>query len=104
MAEAAEQWQVDGGTITRIRTVAKEGALGALASSHPGRPAAERDFELEAARADAARLGEALKEMAVKHPGPFRASVCRREFCSNVDTLALPKKITHSRPTASEAL
>lgn len=58
MAEAAEAWQVDRGTIMRIRTVAKEGALHALASS--------RDFELEAARADAARPGEALKEMAVK--------------------------------------
>ncbi len=43
MAEAAEQWQVDRSTIMRIRTVAKEGALGALASSRPGRPAAERD-------------------------------------------------------------
>ncbi len=66
MAEAAEAWQVDRSTIMRIRTVAKEGALEALASSRPGRPAAPRDFELEAARADAARLGEALKEMAVK--------------------------------------
>ncbi len=66
MAEAAEQWQVDRGTIMRIRTVAKEGALEALASSRPGPRAKERDFELEAARADAARLGEALKEMAVK--------------------------------------
>ena len=66
MAEAAEHWQVDRGTIMRIRTVAKEGALEALASSRPGPRAKERDFELEAARADAARLGEALKEMAVK--------------------------------------
>jgi transposase len=66
MAEAAEHWQVDRGTIMRIRTVAKEGALEALASSRPGAKSKERDFELEAARADAARLGEALKEMAVK--------------------------------------
>jgi transposase len=66
MMEAAEAWQVDRSTIMRIRTVAKEGALEALSSSRPGRRAAERDFELEAARADAARLGEALKEMAVK--------------------------------------
>jgi len=66
MAEAAEQWQVDRSTIMRIRTVAKEGALEALASSRPGVKAAQRDYELEAARADAARLGEALKEMAVK--------------------------------------
>ncbi len=64
--EAADAWQVDRSTIMRIRTVAKQGALDALSSSRPGRPAAERDFELEAARADAVRLGEALKEMAVK--------------------------------------
>lgn len=64
--EAAEQWQVDRGVILRIRTVAKEGALEALAKSRPGARAKERDLELEAARADAARLGEALKEMAVK--------------------------------------
>jgi transposase len=50
----------------RIRTVAKEGALAALASSRPGSHGKERDLELEAARADALRLGEALKEMAVK--------------------------------------
>ena len=64
--QAAEQWQVDRGVIMRIRTVAKEGALEALSNARPGRKAAQRDFELEAARADAARLGEALKEMAVK--------------------------------------
>ena len=50
----------------RIRTVAKEGALEALANSRPGVKTRERDWELEVARADAARLGEALKEMAVK--------------------------------------
>lgn len=66
MAEAAERWGVDRATIARIRVVAKEGALHALANSRPGVKATERDFELEAARADAARLGEALKEMAVK--------------------------------------
>ncbi len=66
VAEAAEHWQVDRGVIMRIRTVAKEGALEALASSKPGRKAAERDHELALARADAARLGDALKEMAVK--------------------------------------
>jgi transposase-like protein len=66
MAEAAEAWQVNRATIMRIRTVAKEGALEALAKSRPGARSKERDFELEAARADAVRLGEALKEMAVK--------------------------------------
>ena len=35
MMEAAEAWQVDRSTIMRIRTVAKEGALEALASSRP---------------------------------------------------------------------
>lgn len=64
--EAAEHWQVDRGVVMRIRTVAKEGALEALAKSRPGRREKEREFELESARADAARLGEALKEMAVK--------------------------------------
>jgi transposase len=66
LAEAAETWKVDRSTIMRIRTVAKEGALTALAESRPGVKAAQRDWELEAARADNARLGEALKEMAVK--------------------------------------
>ena len=66
MAEAADHLQVDRGTIMCIRTVAKESALEALSSSRPGPKAKERDYELEAARADTARLGEALKEMALK--------------------------------------
>jgi transposase len=65
MAEAAERWQVDRGVIMKIRTVAKEGALEALSSSRPGAQSKARDYELEAARSDAQRLGEALKEMAV---------------------------------------
>src|SRR5215218_10568168 len=48
------------------RTVAKDGALAALADSKPGVAAARRDVELEAARAEAARLGEAVKELAVR--------------------------------------
>jgi transposase len=66
MAEAAAHWEVDRSTIMRIRTVAKEGALAALAESRPGVKATQRDWELEAARADNARLGEAFKAMAVK--------------------------------------
>ncbi|MGH3849965.1 MAG: hypothetical protein ACRDRT_09725 [Pseudonocardiaceae bacterium] len=66
MAEAAEAWKVDRTTVLRIRTVAKQGALDALSASRPGVKAAQRDSELDAARADAARLGEAVKEMAVK--------------------------------------
>lgn len=66
IAEAAEQQQVDRSTIMRIRTVAKEGALAALAASKPGVQATQRDYELEAARAEVARLSEAVKQMAVK--------------------------------------
>jgi transposase len=66
MAEAAANWQVDRSTIMRIRTVAKEGALAALAASKPGVKARERDFELEAVKAENARLAEAVKQMAVK--------------------------------------
>ena len=66
IAEAADRYGVDRSTIMRLRTVAKDGAIQALAESRPGMAAARRDVELEAARAEAARLGEALKEMAVK--------------------------------------
>jgi transposase len=66
VAEAATEHQVDRSTIMRVRTVAKEGALAALAASKPGVGAKDRDFELEAARAEVARLGETVKEMAVK--------------------------------------
>jgi transposase len=66
IAEAADRYGVDRSTIMRLRTVAKDGALTALAESKPGVQQARRDLELEAARAEAARLGEALKELAVK--------------------------------------
>ena len=65
-AEAAAAQHVDRSTIMRIRTVVKEGALAALAASKPGVQARQRDYELELARAEMARLSEALKEMAVK--------------------------------------
>jgi transposase len=66
MAVAAANWQVDRATIMRIRTVAKEGALAALAASKPGVEARKRDYELEALQAENARLAEAVKQMAVK--------------------------------------
>jgi transposase-like protein len=66
IAEAATEHQVDRSTVMRIRTVAKEGALAALAASKPGVGAKDRDYELEAAKAEIARLGETVKEMAVK--------------------------------------
>ena len=66
IAEAADRYGVDRSTIMRLRAVAKDGAIQALASSKPGVPQAKRDVELEAARAEAARLGEAVRELAVK--------------------------------------
>ena len=66
VAQCADHWGVDRSTIMRARDVAKRGALGALASSRPGARADGADPELVMARDEAARLGEALKEMAVK--------------------------------------
>jgi hypothetical protein len=58
--------QVDWSTIMRIKQVAKEGALTALAASKPGVAGRQCDYELEAAKAEVARLSEACKELAVK--------------------------------------
>ena len=66
VAQCADHWGVDRSTIMRAREVAKKGALDALASSRPGTRAGGVDPELVMARDEAARLGEALKEMAVK--------------------------------------
>jgi transposase len=66
ISEAADRFEVDRSTIMRIREVARQGALEALATSRPGVQPTKRDLELEVARAEAARLGEALKELAVK--------------------------------------
>lgn len=64
--QAAEQWGVDPTTIMRIRRVGREGALTALAQSKPGRRDAGQDGELAAARAEIARLEEAVKEQAIE--------------------------------------
>lgn len=66
VAEVATAQQVDRSTIMRIKQVAKEGALAALAASRPGIKGRERDYELEQARAEIARLSEACKVLAVK--------------------------------------
>ncbi len=66
VAECADHWGVDRSTIMRARRVAKQGALDALASSRPGVRVGGVDPELVGARAEVARLGEALCEMAVK--------------------------------------
>ena len=50
----------------KLRTVARQGALDALAASKPGVRAGGGDPELAAARAEIARLSEALKEMGVR--------------------------------------
>lgn len=65
VAEVATAEQVDRSTIMRIKQVAK-GALASLAASRPGVKGRERDYELEAAKAEIARLSEACKELAVK--------------------------------------
>ena len=66
MGEAAAAAGVDRSTIVRIRQVAKDGALSALAASKPGVAGKARDAELAAANAEIARLTEAVKELAVK--------------------------------------
>ena len=66
ISEAADRLGVDRSTIMRLRTVAKDGALQALSESRPGGHAAQRDLALDAAGAGAARLGEAVRELAVK--------------------------------------
>src|SRR6266508_4452179 len=57
IAEAADRAGVDRATVMKLRTVAKEGALGALATSRPGARAARPEID---------RLSEALKEMGVR--------------------------------------
>jgi transposase len=64
--EAADRAGVDRSTIVKLRQVAKQGALDALAASRPGLKAGGVDPELAAARAEVARLPEALKEMGVR--------------------------------------
>src|SRR5512132_3690550 len=65
--QAAERWNVDPTTIMRIRRVGREGALSALAQSRPGvRAGSGEDAELAAARAEIARLEEAVKEQAIE--------------------------------------
>ena len=64
--EAAERAGVDRTVVVRLRSVAKQGALDALAASKPGGRQGGADPELVAAKAEIARLSEALKEMGVR--------------------------------------
>jgi transposase len=65
-AQAADRVGVDRSTIMRVKEVAKQGALDALAASKPGVRQGGPDPELAAARAEIARLSEALTEMGVR--------------------------------------
>jgi transposase len=64
-AEAARKWQVDVSTVIGTRRTVKDAALAALARK-PGRPGMQRDWQLEAARADIAPLTEAVKAQAIE--------------------------------------
>ena len=64
-ADAARRWEVDVSTIIAIRRTVKDAALAALART-PGRPARERDWQLEAARSEIAQLTEAIKAQAIE--------------------------------------
>jgi transposase-like protein len=66
ISEAADRAGVDRSTVMKLRLVAKQGALDALAASRPGVRPAGVDPELAEARAEIARLSEALKEMGVR--------------------------------------
>jgi transposase-like protein len=64
-ADAARKWRVDVSTIIGIRRTVKEAGLAALARK-PGRPAKERNWELEAARDEIGQLTEAIKAQAIE--------------------------------------
>ena len=64
-AEVARKWQVDVSTVIGIRRTVKDAALGALVARR-GRPAEERNWELEAARREVEQLTEAVKAQAIE--------------------------------------
>jgi transposase len=66
ISEAADRAGVDRWTVMKLRLVAKQGALDALAASRPGVRPVGVDAELAEARAEIARLSEALKEMGIR--------------------------------------
>lgn len=64
-ADAARKWQVDVSTLIGIRRTAKDAALAAFARK-PGRPAKERNWELEAARDEIEQLRTAITAQAIE--------------------------------------
>jgi transposase-like protein len=64
--EAAEKWRVDRSTVVHICRAAKQGALGALSASVPGRPGMSAgQAALTGARAENERLRATVTEQAV---------------------------------------
>ena len=110
ISEAADRAGVDRSTVMKLRTVAKQGALEALAASRPGVKAGGVDPELADARGEIARLSEALKEMGVRlmlaeekgvgteWPGPAsRSTRPRRPDCLSSSTRATAAGWEHRR-------
>lgn len=65
--EIADRWGVDRATVVHVVKLAKEGALGRLASSRPGRPGkTAAEAALEDAEAEIARLRETVAEQAIE--------------------------------------
>ena len=64
-ADAARKHHVDVSTVIGIRRTVKDAALAALAARR-GRPAKERNWELERARAEVDQLTEAVKAQAIE--------------------------------------
>ncbi len=67
-AQAAGEAGVDRSVISRLRAVARDGAVAALGSSRPGRPRQSRAEATEAAalRVEVERLGRTVVERAVE--------------------------------------
>ncbi len=67
-AQAAAEAGVDRSVISRLRAVARDGAIAALGSSRPGRPRRSRAEATEAAalRCEVERLGRTVVEQAVE--------------------------------------
>jgi transposase-like protein len=64
--EAAEKWKVDRSTVVHICRTAKQGDLGALSASVPGRPGMSAEqAALADARAEPERLRATVTEQAV---------------------------------------
>src|SRR3954463_6509236 len=80
-ADAARKWGVDVSTVIKLRRLAKDGGLAAVGASKPGRSSSIEQIELEALRAENARLSEAIKELAVElslHRGRQRSGYLAR--------------------------